>query len=424
MFRSFAIIVSVVFSLLIFFAADAAEKCSIDKLIGSCGAMKKLGVDVNGSKQLGLPKFKDGSTIYNDQGMPRAKKSDAKPPSPFQKKRALEVSERIRSAAIQSVIGDTQSALLTSEQKAMVARLKSVRVMMSAGGPNDNCNSSPVSQIDPNASYSTWTHSLVICPPAAKLAPAAFTMLMAHEFGHVISPCAMSRDQYSVKAKKIASSQTIRKCLGGSRDVEFAQTMFPNGATQSNLSSLNNLAPKYRKVVGKLVECGALSKNSEESGLNESKVFENLSGCLSKAYAKNHKNFLKASASKGRRENPSGPPADAKSMKCMGIYEEHFAEAVGSKVFASMLKSDSGAKESARVGLVQMSGYACTEKSRPKEDPAKMFQYPRSVDRVDIQMADTAMQSALGCEMPNAKVCVVDGSHAQGRNTENAGVTK
>lgn len=386
---------------------QAADTCSTDKLVGSCEAMQKLGANVNGAKELALPKFQDGSTIYNDLGLKRASKNDFTEPSPAQKQRAIAISEKIRASSIALIVGDTRKEYWTSEQKAMVARLKSVRLVM-ANHSEESCNSSPVSKVDPNASYNAWTHSLVICSPVAKLAPAALTMLMAHEFGHVVSPCTMSRDQYTVSSEKIASTSSIQRCLGGKQDVEFAQTMFPGGASNANFSTLENLSPRYRNVVSKLSNCGAITKNPEESRIKEAGVFSKLAGCLSSSYQTNHKNYLKVSSGNSGPSKGSGPPADSKNLQCMGIFEEHFAEAVGSKVFASMLGSDGKQKDDAKVGLVQMMGYACGEKSRPKEDPGKMFRYPTSTDRVQIQMADPAMQAALGCEAPKTSVCTVD----------------
>ena len=389
-------------------ASHSAETCSTEKLIGSCESMQKLGANVNGAKELGLPKYEDGSTIYNDLGLSRATKNDSKAPSPAQQERAISISEQIRAASINMIAGDTRLDLLTVEQKAMIARLKSVRILMSKGGPNDNCNSSPVSKIDPNASYNPWTHSLIICPPVAKLAPSALKMLMAHEFGHVVSPCQMKRDQYRVAPDKVASASTIEKCLGGKADVRFAQTMFPDQASNANLSSLDDLAPKYKSVVSKLSSCGTLAKKPDESGIQEPTVFGKLAGCLAKAYANNHANYLKVSSKGSRRSKETGPPADSKSLQCLGIYEEHFAEAIGSKVFASMLAGDGKQNETAKVGLVQMTGYACGEKTGRKEDPGTMFRYPSSADRVQIQMSDPNMQQALDCQMPKTTICTVD----------------
>ena len=390
--------------------AFGATTCSADKVVGSCDVLEKLGVDVNGSKELNLPKFEDGSIIYNDLGLLKKEKIVLIEPSPAQGQRSVQLAEKVRDALRNLIVGDTRKELWTAEQSAMKARLESVKISM-ADEKDEACNSSPVSTIDPNASYRPWTHSVVLCPSVARLAPAAQMMLVAHEFGHVISPCAMNRDQYKVNPQKLVPAAKVEQCLGGSSDVEFAQTMFPESPNRANLSRLDDLSPRYRNVVSKLTACGALERIEDESGINESVLFGSLSSCLFKNYAKNHENYLKAvTGSEGKRSSnlQQAPPADLKSRKCMGIFEEHFAEAVGAKVFGSMLTGNSGAAATARVGLVQMQGYACAERSRPKQDPGKMFRYPSSVDRVYIQMSDAAVQAALNCELPKSNVCTLD----------------
>ena len=386
-----------------------ADTCSAEKLIGSCNTLKNLPVNVNGAKELNLPKFDDGSTIYNDPGLKRSKEIEASIPSPSHSQRALDLSEKIRKASQELVVGDTREEHWSAEQKAMIERLKSVRVRL-ANSTNESCNSSPVSKVDPNANYHGWTHTLTICPPAARLATPAFLMLMAHEFGHVVSPCAMNRDLYKIDRSKIDSSPTIEKCLGEKNDIRFAQTMFPDGAGESVLSKTEYLSPRYKSVVSKLAQCGALIPRAKLDLDQGGNVFRQLTGCLQRSYAINHSNYLKRPSEppSGRRLD-AGPPSDAQSQKCMGIFEEHFAEAIGAKLFANMLQAAPGTRDAARVGLVQMAGYACGEVSAPKEDPGMRFRYPTSADRVQIQMSDGNMQTALGCKIQKSDVCTMPG---------------
>jgi hypothetical protein len=392
-----------------------AEVCSTDKLIGSCDALKKSPLNVNGASQLNLPKFEDGSTIYNDLGRSKMKKEDLLPPTPGQRQQALVLSEKIRKASQDLVVGDTRADLLSSEQKAMVSRLKSVRISI-ADSKDERCNTSPDSAIDPNASYNQWTHTISICPPTVKLSAPAFLMLVAHEFGHVISPCTMNRDLYKVDAKKVDSTPVVEKCLDGKSNVRFAQTMFPDRAEYSVLPRTDSLSPRYKDVVSKLQSCGTLTTAESIERNEQPSVFSRLSKCLTKTYAPNHSNYLKSISKSTPPESSlsraSSPPADANSLNCMGIVEEHFAEAVGAKAFANMLGSGSRSTETAKVGLVQMMGYACGEKSAPKKDPGMMFRYPTSVDRVQLQMADSKMQAALGCEVPPSAICQIPDSGA------------
>lgn len=386
---------------------SAADVCSAEKLIGSCSLLEKNGVNINGAKGFPLPKLEDGSVIYNDLGQKRARKSDAKAPSPAQIQRAISLSEKIRKSMIEMVSNEIRSDAMSAEQRAMVARLKSVRITMATANDR-SCNSSPVSKIDPNASYNQWTHTITICPPVARLAPSALLMLMAHEFGHVISPCAMRREQYSVISEKVSSKRVIKKCLNGSRDIEFAQTMFPDGATDTVLPQINDLSTKYRSVVGKLTKCGVLTIKPDGGKIQTPGVLRQLTGCLSKSYERNHTNYLKAERASQWTRRSAGPPSDQSSKECMGIYEEHLAEAVGSKVFAQMLEPSANKANDAKIGLVQMLGYACGERKRPAANSSKMFLYPTSSDRLQIQMSDPAMQQALDCSAKKTNICTLD----------------
>ncbi len=90
------------------------------------------------------------------------------------------------------------------------------------------------------------------------------------------------------------------------------------------------------------------------------------------------------------------------SLQCHGIYEEHFADAFGARVFGKMLEDSKGRSEDARIGLVEMASYTCSDKGR-RTDPGGPSDYPPSTERLLLQMADPETQTALGCTLPKTK---------------------
>lgn len=307
-------------------SSASAGSCSGDEILAPCERMKEAPFDL-GQSQFGFPKSTDGSIIYNDAGK---KDKGLKPfkPSADQLNRAVELTKSARDIMKDIVVGDTRPESLSPEQVQMTKLLSTLKI--ENGKTNDR--SCKGYETDPNAFYDFLANKIVICPSAAVMDPAAFQMLIAHEVGHVVSPCNVERWTPSTKERA-----------------------------------------------------------SRQPG-----VFSSLSSCLSQNYNSNFE---------ARKKTPGRGPR-AKSVQCFGAFEEHFADAIGAKIFNHSLNRSSQKREMARAGLAQMHGLDCSSRSRSK-DPGAGFNYPATSDRMNIQLS--ALQEAIGCEMPFHKTCTVDG---------------
>lgn len=373
-----------------------SRECSAQVAVGSCDQLKRAPADANGSKDIDMPTYNDGSAIYNDFGVggKPARKAGTLKVSPTLNKRAEELTKKARDTAKALVIGDVRSDSLTAEQKAMAARLDSVKISVADGSDKDCQKGAPA----PNARYEDSSNSVIVCPSAARLAPAALLMVVTHEFGHVISPCVMAKQFYDVDPKLASSArspQSMQSCLRTQNEREIASDLFTGG--QTSLPPDKDLRPEYKAVVSKLKSCNLLKVRQGQGGIERSSMFKDLQACLDRRYGQNFERFTSKKKA-GTQESMEAKP----SLQCYGVYEEHFADAFGARVFGKILEDSKGRSEDARIGLVEMASYTCSDKGR-RVDPGGPSDYPPTSERLLLQMADPETQTALGCILPAAK---------------------
>ncbi len=391
----------------------ASSECSGDKIVAPCGTLANLKQNVNGSKQLGFPEIENG-IIHNGVGKPIGPDEKMGPPTPLQLRQAEKLIESIRETAKREIAAGKEKEFWSKEQKAMIRRLETLRVVIQKSG-NPQCKPPEPGHLLMDARYMPSTHAVYLCPNVAKLAPAAFKMLVAHEFGHVISPCAMSREFYATNASVLKRKDALKTC--GIKDSSYQEIIDEMKDGKSSVfSPSDELAPTYARILQGLVSCKALRKQEEEGGFKDPVVFQAAAKCLDRTYEPVFNEFQVAV------KDLVVPPVlrtdqSAKlPMKCLGVYEEHFAEAFGSKVFASMLTASKNSKDEARIGLTQMHSYACTEVGS-EPSPEVKFSYPSSKSRVLIQLSEAKTHNSLGCKMPVAKICNLQGESGTNEGT-------
>ncbi len=403
------------------FSSAASEVCAGSKVIATCETLSKLGQNINGAKELSLPRL-DDSIIHNAAGTPLGPDDVLQPPTPLQLKTAEQIIETLREAAKKEVMAGKSREFLTKEQKAMLSRLENLRVVIQKSG-QEQCRPPSPDVLFLDAKYLPHAHEISICPNVTKLAPASLKMLVAHELGHVISPCAMSREAFRVNAKVMKSKNVLKNC--GIKDAAgkgIVQEM--SESRMALFSPASELAGPFAKTVRSLIACKALVKQADEGGFQEAVIFGSQAKCLNQAYAATFRDFKAAVKD---RMVPSVLRMDQAAkipQKCLGTQEEHFAESFGAHLFAQQLESSSDQKNEARIGVSQMQGYACLDQAVPPE-PGARFDYPSSEDRLKIQFADPRMGKALSCQAPETKLCVfsraasAEGKPAQTSKTTN-----
>lgn len=370
--------------------------------MAKCDDLSRLGVNIDGATSLGMPKYSDGSVIYN--GIGKGQLANILP-TPAQLQNAESLTNDLLNSAKEITSGLSRGDQLSSGQKALLSRLTTVRVRLGTNA-DESCKTKQSKGPDPNAYYDPIWHQLVICPATARLARPQLMMLMAHEIGHVISPCAMGKSFYDVTLRA-RDRRAIEQCFGGAKTQLSIASDYLAGGRYMVVNPPQMLRTPYKETVSKLAECGFIRPRTGEGNFSEIESYGQVTQCLKHSYSGTFEEFRRSLSA--RPLTPSDPLESSPEVKCLGAFEEHFAEAFGAKLFGKALETTTNQAETAKVGLTQMTSYACGAKANSKPSPPEVrFQYPRSADRLHVQMADPAVQAALNCQTPVSTICTFD----------------
>lgn len=373
----------------------SAEPCKPKQLFGSCNAFARAPINLSGSHALGLPIVGTDEVIFNAVAGVQVESAARAVASPSQEARAREVAARTLEAARSLVRGNTPAELLSKEQKAFLARLDSVAVKVPASGTEDCKGRDPTEKITPQASYDSASNTLLICPNAAKLTPAALQMMLSHEVGHIVSPCSMAQDLYKVH------SLDFRQCLTGSSERQEAKELI---VSQPMALVPVSLSASEKKIVSKLLACGKIEAMPAKAFNGKPVLYEKLSACLDGAYAKSWRSALKNAGSHPKYLEERGNDL---SLRCHGIYDEHFADAMGSRIFGKVLRGASNAREAVQVAMMMNASNACADEAEPAGEAQKNG-YPPSAERLVVGISSPEVQATLGCQMQATSCGVKD----------------
>ncbi|MGZ3710687.1 MAG: hypothetical protein ACXVBE_02985, partial [Bdellovibrionota bacterium] len=169
------------------------------------------------------------------------------------------------------------------------------------------------------------------------------------------------------------------------------------GYAMTLVPPISELEPRELKVLKKLERCKVVVSQEQANFSGKPALFAKLSSCLDRKYTASWKDFMKH-PERIDEQDPDAEQPD--TLPCYGIYDEHFADAFGSRVFGKILETSANAQEMSRVAMMEFASEVCATAGEPNHGG-----YPTSKDRLMIEMSPANVQKALGCVLPATKVC-------------------
>lgn len=401
---------------------SSGDSCSRETLIPDCTVLKKAPINLWGNASLGLEKRKDGTIVTNPvaifagsdpSGLAKATKLE-----PLARQRALQVAEQIREESKRLITGDVAASSLSEEQKTILKRLdeKELKFVV-VSNENEYCDVPNGILGYPHVTYDRSTHSVLICPAAANSTPASLARALAHEMGHVVSPCSLSQPYFDADL----SPSTLKQCDLSDEEVERTSKLRRDHVAVDPRAAFAN-----SHLETTLASCGALSKRP---GLTFTKpeIFAPAFQCLKGQYKTAREAQMKLLT---KLEIDLTPSSSAKEIAdrlekrhpfhCQATAEEHFGDEFGAKLFDRYAERKKLSSEDVRASLIDYAGLICLQDlSGVSLNP----EYPDPSERLNLFLESPYVQNALGCGEPKSapKCNLMNFTHYPGANTEAKG---
>lgn len=331
------------------------------------------------------------------------------------RKSTLAISEEVRARAIRTVTGGAPQGEWTREQKAFVTRLKTVRFVAA-----DSLDESCVALKDPgipNAAYIAETHTITICPSLTRVHSQMIASSLAHELGHSISPCAMSKSLYKISSGTDVTD--VIHCLWPSPDPENDEITGQNvriarqtldakfAATNPELSSNSENA--------ELIRCGILkpvTSGDVKSPIAHRKFLK----CALLQHQPDYSDWLARSqlgiATLPEKMSPAQRKIIeyAKSLNpaiCQSKTEETYADSFAGQVLARTIEEKDLNTRTISLYAHDFSTVACRSQLEPGYDFTPTL-YPSAADRVRLLIETDAAMHKLGCEKDPSPLCAIE----------------
>ena len=386
--------------------------------IADCGDLSNTPMDASGSRILrGLPRANDGTIVFNPLA-PLQKFSDEglsievsglpevlalNEPTPAQVRNALAIADEVRKSAVE--LFAPGAIALTPQQKIerdiLVSRLGSLKMAKAADDDTRCAKEIPLGF--PGAFYDHIIHTLLICPAVAKTNAAAIARTIAHELGHVISPCYTMRPAYSVDPKK-ANSESLKSCLLPSDFVSEEG----DGSDTPKLHPLRRLVsgdvtlmivPPGEETTTAMIGCGILSPIGNSNAQSRSILGETQS-CIERLNRTRYTMELERDTQtieSMEQKSHSSAVAKAKLIspeQCHSRTMEHFADSFGARLTGRYAKKKRWSSAMTRSAFLEFVGYSCHGMNGHQDD----FSYPPFTTRLQVFTNDREIASRLKCE--------------------------
>ena len=347
-----------------------------------------------------------------------------------QAQRGLEIAKEVRAEAIKLVTGGRTKEDLPPEVAAIAERLQTVTFTLS--NPTDpSCYDKGDPGI-PNASYSQLEHRISICPATLKVPTEEIAATIAHELGHSITPCAMSRAL--IKLEEIDTS--LGSCLlnigeGDNRSKEDQEIWGTGAISIAMISDTGYTVDIYPEKNSELIRCGAASRLPGSQVINPS-IYKSISSCLDTRYAKDYENYLaKETLQLDKMPDFSKLPGKAKTewpklvaqarkekpFSCFVKKEEHFADAFGGQAYSAWGKTKNLTAKRFDTGLHFLTNIQCVEKITKSLTMASHI-YPPVADRIALFLKPNAISDLKQCEPAQETLCTLaEDAFTQGMNS-------
>ncbi len=339
--------------------------------------------------------------------------------------KALKISEDVRKRAIRVVTAAAPENTWTLEQRALAARLKTVNIRV-ADATDPSCYALSDPGI-PNAQYTQETHAITICPSLTRVHSELIAKGIAHELGHVISPCAMSRSLYQV-AKETDTAAAIN-CLSpnqtDSDETDGATGAVQRSARQAIEAEFAVLDPNLNSEGSELVRCGILQPVMAGKAMSPSSQKQFIE-CAHREHQTAYSNWLAHSKlglgkmprglSKAQQKIIDGATAETPEL-CFSKTDETYADSFAGQILARTVEeSDLTAREISRYAF-DFSAVACRNSFERGYDfnPTK---YPSAAERVRLLIETESTMRKLGCEKDKRPLCAIEAGAFSGGNAQ------
>lgn len=330
-------------------------------------------------------------------------------------KNTLTISEEVRERAIRTVTGGAPQREWTREQKAFVTRLKTVRFVVA-----DSLDATCAALKDPgipNAAYTAETHTVTICPSLTRVHSQMIASSLAHELGHSISPCAMSKSLYRV-ANHVDVTDVIH-CLWPSPDPEGDEITGQNvriaRQTLEAKFAVTNPELSSNSENAELIRCGIL-KPVTSGDAKSPMAHRQYLKCALLQHQTEYSDWL-AQSQLGAETMPKKlSPAQraiverAKDLNpaiCHSKTEETYADSFAGQVLARTVEEKDLSARTISQYAHDFSTVACRSLLEPGDDFTPTL-YPSAADRVRLMIETDATMQKLGCEKDPSPLCTIE----------------
>lgn len=329
--------------------------------------------------------------------------------------KALKISEDVRKRAIRVVTAAAPENTWTLEERALATRIKTVSIRV-ADSTDPSCYALSDPGI-PNAQYTQETHAITICPSLTRVHSELIAKGIAHELGHVISPCAMSRSLYQV-AQETDTAAAIN-CLSpnstdsdGTNDTTGTVLRSARQAIEAGFAVIDS---SLNSESSELVRCGILQPMTAGKAMSPSSQ-EQFVKCALREHQPAYSAWLAQSKlglekmprglSKTQQKVIDGAKAETPAL-CFSKTDETYADSFAGQILARAVEeSHLSAKDIGRYAY-DFSAVACRNSDEPGYD-FNTTNYPSAAERVRLLIETDSTMRKLGCEKDKRPLCAIE----------------
>jgi hypothetical protein len=401
-------------------SSAVSRKCDAS-LLPDCNALSIAPLDARGQLGFGTPR--DGGAIFNGAGYWDAR--DSKNPkvvkaladaqtalmlsSPAHEARARQIADSLRKKAVDFLKAHTPES---PERATLIARLNSIAIDTTTNPP-DTCGEEQVPRGFPNLGYSKHRNTLYICTPATNVTEPQLVAGLAHELGHVISPCAMSLKVYTVDKEQLYKGP-LAEC---SSSFFYDENGDP-GAVDPDVNMLMMYQPPaiiehdLNPTFAKLKDCKVISASPQLS-LTASNTFSETRACLLKKFQSLLEQSDAFHLARSRGLTPTQASAQMKASGddiCAADVEESFADSFGASLLGQVATDKGWSEKDVQLAALDKTAFSCYESSHGR---IQNFQYELGSARIRTLLGDSQTSAIMRCEIPkNANLCPLKFSSA------------
>lgn len=402
--------------------AATSDACATRHVV-NCESLATTPMNAAGSKTLGFPASRDGTVYYNplgaysrdgtlsDEGTARlATLGDA---SPAQVKRALDTSNDVKRMMMDFIRGDVRDDALTTEERTerdqLISRIDKLQIRM-AENSEPMCDGE-VQAGSPTAGYLAQSHTVYICPAAARTDVQSLVRTIAHEIGHVVQECSSTRPMFEV-VKDRGSYQDFRDCSedlidsSGGEGMGFIKDKYLRRIADGNVTHVVESADE--SAIRDLVRCGIL-KPVQNSAVREPRLMRETEQCIQRGNRANYTKMLEVYVDSDVEHDPTLTRATARERvqtwfkeSCQNRMGEHYSDSFASAFLGHYAGVKRWKASDVKASTLLFSGMSCID-----FESYNTMAYPPWSDRTQVLLNSPALANLLGCSVsrPDTNLC-------------------